>query len=62
MSPWHLLWIVPVSQVVGFVVAALMAASAQHDLTVNLHRELSRVKAERDSLLGLRPGRAEVTD
>jgi hypothetical protein len=39
MSAWHLLWIVPVSGMIGFFGAALMAAAGADERRWNRHGE-----------------------
>ena len=47
ISAWHLIWMLPVAAVLGFVVCALLGANreAEHEIVLRVFRE------ERDAML-----------
>lgn len=52
MSPLHLLWLLPLAALAGFVLCALLSVSALDERTTLLAREVLRLTEERDELLG----------
>lgn len=67
MSPWHLLWLLPLTFAAGFMLCAVFAAGSESKHVSNLTRELNAMKEQRDRLLvnwdaELSTYGAEVTD